>query len=75
MEHSEFICQDHIKNQYGVSISLIKKYFGDPDKTIPNPHCPSDNREIKLYNKKRIARKMECPDFQRDLAKSRRNKL
>ena len=72
MENSRFICVSHLKSLHGVSRSLTKKHFGEPDKTIPNPRCPSANREIELYDKDRIKWIMETPEFQEDLAKSRK---
>ena len=67
MEDSEFICESHIISQHGVPLSLIRKHFGEPDKIIPNPRCPSGNRKIKLYKKDRIKWIMESEEFRKDL--------
>lgn len=71
MENSKFICVSHLKSIHGVPPSLTRRHFGEPDKTIPNPRCPSGNRKIELYDKDRIKGIMESPEFQEDLAKSR----
>jgi hypothetical protein len=72
MENSEFICESHIISQYGIPISLIRKFFGEPDNIRPNPHCPSGNRKIRLYKKDRIKWIMKSFEFQEALSKSRK---
>lgn len=69
MGNSKYICESHIKRECGVPPSLSKKHFGEPDKTIRNPHCPSDNRRIKLFARDRIEQIMETEEFQEDLDK------
>jgi hypothetical protein len=72
MGYGDFICESHIIKQYRLTVSIIEKFFGEPDATMPNPCCPSGNRRIKLFNKKRIELIMKSDEFQEYLAKSRK---
>ena len=72
MENSKFICESHLIKLYGLTVSIIKQFFGEPDATMPNPHCPSGKRRIKLFEKTRIELIMQSAEFQEALYKSRK---
>ena len=73
MEHSEYICEAHLKSQEGWTDALISDFLGKPDKTIPNPRCPTPGkRPIKLYSRKRIKELEMSPYFQEAFFKARK---
>ena len=67
MEDSKFICESHIIRDYGFSKSIIREHVGEPDKTTRNPHCPSNNREIRWHYRWKIESIMRDPDVKKDL--------
>ena len=73
MEYGEYICEAYLKSQRRWTNALIRDFLDGPDKTIPNPRCPTrGKRDMKLYLLGKIKDLEMTPYFQEAFFKAQK---